>query len=186
MDKEQAKRLAISEVVEREGGYVNHPDDRGGPTCWGVTQAKAREHGYHGDMRDYPVDAAFDVYDRDYWQRLKLDEIGSYSPGLAVTLFDFGVNSGTSRAAKHFQRLLNSLNNRGRYYQDIRVDGAIGPKTLASLTSYYAKRGDDGLDVMAGSLNGLRIAFCVGITENAESQEAFAYGWLSRIVHLRG
>ncbi|WP_313906556.1 glycosyl hydrolase 108 family protein, partial [Shewanella algae] len=99
MDKQQAKSIAINEVIEREGGYVNHPDDLGGPTRWGVTQAKAREHGYHGDMRDYPVEAAFAVYDADYWQRMKLDEIGDYSPDLAVKLFDFGVNSGTGRAA---------------------------------------------------------------------------------------
>lgn len=184
MDKQQAKSIAINEVIEREGGYVNHPDDRGGPTRWGVTQAKAREHGYHGDMRDYPVEAAFAVYDADYWQRMKLDEIGDYSPDLAVKLFDFGVNSGTGRAARHFQRLLNSLNNRGEFYPDIKVDGAIGQKTLASLAGFYCKRGEAGLAVLAQSLNGLRIAFCVGITEDNESQEVFAFGWLSRIVHL--
>ena len=41
-------------LIEREGGYVNHPADRGGPTCWGITEAVARAHGYRGSMRNLP------------------------------------------------------------------------------------------------------------------------------------
>ena len=40
------KLNAIKQVVEREGGYVNHQDDKGGATNFGVTEQKAREHGY--------------------------------------------------------------------------------------------------------------------------------------------
>ena len=40
------------------------------------------------------------------------------------------------------------------------------------------------MNVLAHAVNGLRIAFCVGITEDNESQEVFAFGWLSRIVNL--
>ncbi|EMY6817461.1 hypothetical protein ABCL21_004479 [Vibrio parahaemolyticus] len=184
LTKLEAKEKAIHEVIEREGGYVNHPADRGGPTRWGVTERTARKYGYQGDMKDYPVSLAFAVYDVEYWQRLKLDVIGDYSPELAICLFDFGVNSGTSRAAKHLQRLLNALNNRGQYFPDIRVDGGIGTLTLDALQGFHRKRGDEGLEVLTESLNGLRIAFCVGITEDNESQEVFAFGWLSRIVHL--
>ena len=44
----------IDELTEREGGYVNHPADRGGPTRFGVTEAVARAHGYAGAMRSLP------------------------------------------------------------------------------------------------------------------------------------
>jgi lysozyme family protein len=44
----------IDEVIGREGGYSNHPADRGGATRWGVTEAVARAHGYRGDMRSFP------------------------------------------------------------------------------------------------------------------------------------
>ncbi|EPA3167239.1 glycosyl hydrolase 108 family protein, partial [Yersinia enterocolitica] len=33
-------------ILGKEGEYVNHPDDKGGPTRWGITQKVARAHGY--------------------------------------------------------------------------------------------------------------------------------------------
>lgn len=178
------KQLAIQKVIEREGGYVNHPDDKGGATNFGVTEATARKHGYLGNMKDYPLVDAIAVYDINYWQRLNLDAVAKINIELAVCLFDFGVNSGTTRAGKFLQRLLNVLNNKGQYYPDIAVDGGVGKQTIAMLTKFYDKRGDQGIKVLFESLNSLRIAFCIGISENNESQEAFTFGWLSRIIEL--
>lgn len=180
----QIKQRAIQKVIEREGGYVNHPADKGGATNFGVTQAKAREHGYLGDMKDYKIEAAIAVYDRDFWQRLNLDLIAEINQELAVRLFDFGVNSGTTRAAQQLQRLLNVLNNKGQYYPDIKVDGEIGKTTLAALANFYQKRGSEGARVLSESLNSLRIAFCISLAEKNESQEAFTFGWLYRIIEL--
>jgi hypothetical protein len=44
----------IDEVISREGGYVDHPADRGGPTMFGITEAVARANGYDGPMRNLP------------------------------------------------------------------------------------------------------------------------------------
>ena len=41
----------IDAVIDREGGYVDHPADKGGPTRFGITQAVARAHGYAEAMR---------------------------------------------------------------------------------------------------------------------------------------
>ncbi|HGV4401999.1 TPA: glycosyl hydrolase 108 family protein, partial [Klebsiella pneumoniae] len=41
----------IEGILGKEGGYVDHPSDKGGPTRWGITQTIARAHGYTGDMR---------------------------------------------------------------------------------------------------------------------------------------
>jgi hypothetical protein len=32
----------VDALIEREGGFVDHPDDKGGPTCFGITEAVAR------------------------------------------------------------------------------------------------------------------------------------------------
>ena len=44
----------IDAVIDREGGYVNHTADRGGATCWGITEAVARAQGHAGAMRELP------------------------------------------------------------------------------------------------------------------------------------
>ena len=59
----------IDALIEREGGYVNHPADKGGPTCFGITEAVARAHGYSGSMRQLPRDEAAAIYRRLYWLR---------------------------------------------------------------------------------------------------------------------
>ena len=41
----------LDDLIKREGGYVNNPNDKGGETCWGITVAVARANGYAGPMR---------------------------------------------------------------------------------------------------------------------------------------
>jgi lysozyme family protein len=52
---DESDRL-IDELIEREGGYVNHPGDKGGPTRFGNTEAVARAQGYTGPMALLPRD----------------------------------------------------------------------------------------------------------------------------------
>lgn len=181
---DELKRKLIAEVIDREGGYVNHPADRGGPTNWGITIAVARRHGYTGDMRALPRSTAAAIYAADYWHSLRLDEVAAFSTDLALVLFDFGVNSGPGRAAEYLQRQLNVLNNRGKFYADIKVDGALGSASMAALRGFVAARGAGGLEVLAHTTNAERIVFCRGLAERNESQEAFTYGWFRRVVEL--
>jgi lysozyme family protein len=66
---------ALTETLKHEGGYSNHPADRGGATNFGITERVARSHGYQGDMKDIPIDTVRNIYRTSYWEKLKLDAV---------------------------------------------------------------------------------------------------------------
>ena len=174
----------IDELVAREGGYVNHPADRGGPTRWGITQAVARAHGYGGDLRALPRDEAVAIYRRLYWQRPGFDRVADRAPGAAAELFDTGVNMGPETAIGFLQRALNALNRNGRDYADIAVDRRIGPATLAALAGFIKARGPSGEAVLIKALDALQGERYVQLAEQRPANEAFLYGWLAGRVGL--
>ena len=88
----------IDALIDREGGYVDHPADRGGPTCFGITEAVARAHGYGGAMRNLPRREAVAIYRRLYWLRPRFDQVAARAPRLAAELFDTGANMGPAVA----------------------------------------------------------------------------------------
>lgn len=175
---------AIAELVKREGGYVDHPADRGGPTRYGITQEVARHHGYNGDMRKLSLERACDIYQKKYWDVMHLDAIYRRAPELAITLMDFGVHSGTARAARHLQRALNVLCNKGQRWPVLETDGRIGERTLMALDAMISLRGTAGGIRLAVAINALRLAWLVDLAERDVSQQAFAQGWIDRVVGL--
>ena len=181
MDPKLQDRL-IDDLIRREGGYINHPSDRGGPTKYGITQAVARENGYTGPMVDLPIRVARRIYKRRYWDTVALDSIPHDE--LRLNLFDFCVHSGPARPGKALQRSLNVLNQRGRHYPDIRVDGAIGPATIGAMKALVNRRGLVAYDVLAHMVGGIRQEFLIGLAERAENQEDFSWGWALRVFML--
>ena len=103
----------IDELIEREGGYVHHPADRGGPTRFGITEAVARAHGYGGARSTLPREEAAAIYRRLYWLRPKFDQVADRAPRVAAELFDTGANMGPAVAATFLQRALTALNRGG-------------------------------------------------------------------------
>ncbi|WP_108944092.1 glycoside hydrolase family 108 protein [Shewanella halifaxensis] len=178
------KNRLIEELIEREGGYVNDPTDRGGETMYGITLSVARENGYKGSMRDLPYELAFKIYQDRYWTPLKLDDICRISETLTEQLFDFGVNSGVNRAGKCLQQVLNVLNNRQTLYPDLVADGIVGSRSLYALNKYVEHRKQNGLKVLIEAVRGMRISFCINIAVKDENQEKYQFGWLQRVVHL--
>jgi lysozyme family protein len=169
----------IDDVIEREGGYVNHPADRGGPTCWGITEAVARRQGYSDDMHALPQSDAAGIYKRLYWIAPAFDKIAEVAPKLAAELFDTGINMGTGTATGFLQRALNALNRNAQDYGDLTVDRRIGPATLHALHAFLRQRGKAGEDVLLKAVEALQGAHYVRLAETRPSQEAFLYGWLS-------
>lgn len=174
----------IDAVIGKEGGYSDHPADRGGATMWGITEQVARAFGYDGDMRALPRAVAVDIYRQRYWTAPRLPLIEPISPVLAAELFDIAVNMGPQRAGTLLQRALNVLNRGATDYPDIAVDGAIGAMTVFALKGFVAKRGAAGQTVLLKTVIVLRGARYVEIGEDNRSQEAFVYGWLANRVAL--
>ena len=69
------------------------------------------------DMRDLEFDDVAPIYKKNYWDRVKADELPE---GLDLCVFDWAVNSGTGRAAKKLQSMIGTV-----------ADGGIGPKHSA-------------------------------------------------------
>ncbi|ANI77673.1 hypothetical protein EP837_01243 [Sphingobium sp. EP60837] len=146
----------IDEVIAREGGYSNHPADRGGPTNFGITQAVARANGYAGDMRQLPRAVAEAIYRRLYWERPGYGFVTEIAPNVAGELFDSTVNMGPATATRFLQRALNALNRNQRDYPDLKADQLIGAKTLAALGAFMRLRGKAGEKVLLKAMEALQ------------------------------
>lgn len=169
----------IDDLIAREGGFVDHPADRGGQTRWGVTEATARAAGYRGAMRDYPRGAAASLYRSRYWLAPRFDAVAERAPRLAAELFDTGVNMGPAVATGFLQRALTALNRQGRDYADIAADGWVGPRTLAALDAFLDVRGDRGEIVLLKAVEAMQGERYLRLAEQRPANEAFLYGWLA-------
>jgi len=172
----------VDALIEREGGYVSHPADKGGPTCFGITEAVARAHGYAGPMRQLPRQEAAAIYKRLYWLRPSFDDVAALTPKVAAELFDTGVNMGPAVAATFLQRALTALNRNGRDYADLVPDGRIGEQTLRALKAFLVVRGRSGEEVLLRALEALQGERYLRLAERRPANEAFLYGWLANRV----
>lgn len=177
----------IDSLIEREGGYVNHPSDKGGPTCFGITEAVARAHGFSGAMRSLPRDEAAAIYRRLYWLRPRFDQVTKRAARVAAELFDTGVNMGPAVAATFLQRALSALNRNGKDYADLVPDGRVGPRTLAALDAFLDARGKRGGEtVLLRALDALQGERYLRLAERRPANEAFLYGWLANRIGTIG
>ena len=179
-DEHNGIERLLDELVEREGGFADHPADRGGVTRYGVTEAVARAHGYRGLMRTLPRDEALSIYRRLYWLRPRFDAVAERAPRIAAELFDTGVNMGPAVAATFLQRALTALNRQGKDFADLVPDGRIGQRTLDALDRFFTARGKGGGEtVLLRALEALQGERYLRLAERRPANEAFLYGWLA-------
>jgi lysozyme family protein len=169
----------VEGLIEREGGYVANPADKGGPTCFGITEAVARANGYRGDMRVLPRQEAAAIYKRLYWLRPRFDEVARRSARVAAELFDTGANMGPAVATTFLQRALTALNRNAKDYPDLVPDGRVGTRTLAALDAFLRIRGQSGETVLMRALEALQGERYLRLAERRPANEAFLYGWLA-------
>ena len=169
----------IDEVIAREGGYSDHPADRGGATNMGITQAVARDNGYFGAMQALPRATAEALYRRLYWEQPGYAFVAELSWPVAAELFDTAVNMGPPTATGFLQRALNALNRNQKDYPDIKVDRLLGRRTLAALRAFRALRGPSGDIVLLKAMEALQGERYITLAESRPANEAFLYGWLA-------
>jgi lysozyme family protein len=151
MNIEQALKL----LLVHEGGFVDHPDDPGGATKYGITERTARRHGYKGHMRDLPWSLACEIYRLDYWAPIKADQLPDH---LRFHVFDAAVNSGPGQAIKWLQQAAG--------FSTQQQDGIIGPRTLSAASM-----------ISPAKYSAIRLRFMTGLSTWA----TFGKGWARRI-----
>lgn len=119
-----AFQKAVKLILAHEGGFTDNPKDDGNWTggAEGVGELKGTNFGISAkqypalDIRTLTVDQAIAIYHRDYWLRVRGDEL---PPALAVLVFDMAVNGGAETSIKLLQKALG-----------VAEDGVLGPMTL--------------------------------------------------------
>lgn len=125
------------EIIGREGGFVDDPDDPGGATKFGVTIHALRRLGLDLTGDGAVTEADVRVLSRDRARQIFVDHyfhaprISTLPTVLHATVFDMQVNAG-HQAVKLLQRLVSRM---GFFCV---VDGRIGPKTRAAVEAAVA------------------------------------------------
>lgn len=155
----------IDAILAREGGYVHHPDDRGGPTKFGITadtlRAWRRKPVDTRDVKELTRQEAGEIYRALYIERPNFDRIAD--PSLRHLVVDAGVHAGPVRAARWLQDAVG-----------VGQDGIVGPVTLQALDA------SDPAIVYRKVLSS-RARFYGQIITRHREQAGFAAGWLARL-----
>lgn len=148
-------------VLEHEGGYVNHPSDPGGETKYGISKRAYPDV----DIAELTKDDAADLYKRDYWDRIKGDDL---PVGVACVVMDYAVNSGISRASKALQSVCGIANG----------DGIIGPASLNAVwVTVKNTTEEDVINAVTEQRQGFIRALSI--------YDTFGKGWERRIEETR-
>lgn len=158
-------KQSLSLVLAHEGGYVNNAKDPGGPTNQGITQHVY--DAYH-KVAGVPVQSVklisaietADIYKKQYWNLVSGDRLPT---GLDYAVFDFGVNSGISRALKYLQMTVG-----------VAADAVIGNETMTAI--YAAAKANENALILKYCAN--RMAFL----KSLGTFPTFGKGWTRRVV----
>jgi lysozyme family protein len=160
---------ALEFTLKNEGGFSNHPADKGGPTNWGITQKRYSEFlgrsASAQDVKNMPRDHALKIYEKHYWNPLNLEKVSIQE--VATCIFDMGVLCGTGTSAKRAQAVVGVIQ-----------DGKIGPKTLDAINECNPK-------FFIEDFADLSKQYFQSIVNRNSSQKAFLKGWLARAQRLK-
>lgn len=146
-------------IKQSEGGYVNHPNDPGGETNFGISKRAYP----HLDIKALTWTDAVAIYRRDYWEPLNISGLRDQS--LADNVVDTAINMGLSAARSLLQQAAR-----------VKVDLIIGPITIAA-----ANADPDTAQRFAD----LRITRYHELAEKNPKLRVFLKGWIARAEYFR-
>lgn len=120
-------------VAKWEGGFVNHKNDPGGATKYGVSLHWLKSIGFDvngdglvdiQDIHALTPELATGLFRTHFWESANLDAL---PPLVAALIYEGGVNMGTPRAVKQLQKVCNQVQGGPL----LKVDGVCGPVTAA-------------------------------------------------------
>jgi lysozyme family protein len=147
----------IDEIIEREKGFVDHPNDKGGPTKWGITKATLQAE-------------ARDIYRAKFVSASGFDQLPDM---LRSHVVDFGVTTPHYLVVKALQRALNPLPAEGKP-DVVVVDGILGAKTLAAVQAREVR-------ALTVRFCQERCRFYSRLAALSPTQLDFMDGWLNRV-----
>lgn len=162
---------ALAVVLAREGGYVNDRDDPGGETNHGVTARvyarwrKRRGLSARSVRLIQPAEIAA-IYDTEYWEPVRGDELLRLGFGVALVVFDFAVNAGVGRATRLLQRAVG-----------VPEDGAFGPATWRAIEAAAP-------DAFVAGYSRGREGFYERLAARRPPLRKFLRGWLKRVASV--
>lgn len=160
----------IADVINREGGYVDHPSDRGGATKFGITASTLGAWRTLGrpatraEVQALELPEAQAIYRQQYILGPGFDAI--LDPVLRATVVDDGILSGPATAIQTLQRALG-----------VAVDGVLGPRTRAAISA------TDPV-VLHVRVVKARLIRYAQIVKRDRSQGDFIEGWVRRALEF--
>lgn len=181
-------KRALAKTAHVEGGFVNHPNDRGGPTKYGVTLTTLS--GWMGrpatidDIRDLKHETAEQLYFDLFWndRHLPCQRIAEWWEPLGWEMFDSGVLHRQDRAARFLQQALNLLNYNGKLFPDLEVDGWAGETTLAAMRKMADR--PRGREILFRAVNIEQAVLMRELALVRSKQEDFYGGWILKRVQM--
>lgn len=176
----------VNIVVGFEGGYSDHPQDRGGKTKYGITEATlnaAFSAGLvsHNNIKELSVDEAKIIYKANYWDKCKCD---SLPKPLDLCVFDTAVNCGVGTSSKFLQETINKTVGANI----LAMDGIIGAMTLGAVEGWLSRyKADCAFPILflCNLFIDCRLQYYSNIVAKNGSQIVFLRGWLNRILRLK-
>ena len=147
---------AVELILKHEGGYVNHPDDPGGETNFGIAKRSYPDL----DIAKLSKHDAKRIYKEDYWDKVRGDEM---HPAVALMVFDTAVNMGISRASKFLQEVVNANP----------IDGIIGSGTLQNCNNAC----ENAVEFVLESYANKRLDYY----KKLSTFDTFGKGWTRRV-----